>query len=114
MTIDSLAAEIKKTSSEEVVQRLGDLLLEWKEDDRTVEALTSDVERYIGYTWISTDELHNRVYYLWSQFRNDSILGIQGMTMNERLFTFGLISRFDAASTAGSREVLYAKLLARA
>ena len=112
MTLDSLASAILATSTEEPAQRLAKHLLEWKGDDTTVEDLNSGTEKFIGYTWFSTDEIHSQIYKLWSEFRNSSIQRISGMTMNERLFCFGLTSRFDSAQSENSRKVIYAKLLA--
>ena len=114
MTIDALADAIKASSSEELAQRLANLLLEWKQDDTSVEALRTTISWFIGHSWFSANEVHNHICELWSAFTISSIDGIQGMTMNERLYSFGLITRFDSATTDDARKVIYAKLLARA
>ena len=113
LNIDELAKSIQALSSEKVVQSLGDLLCAWKDDVSTVEELNSRVERYIGNIWIESGEIHNKIYGLWSTFRNEVILHIDGMTMNERLFCFGLFNRFDRAKTNQEKEQIYAKLQAR-
>ena len=113
MTLDELAATVTSTSPDPVVQRLASLLVLWKDDDTSVQALRNDVERYIGNTWIERTEVHKTVYALWSEFVNTAINSIGGMTMNERLFVFGLTSEFDSASTDEQRERIYAKLLAK-
>jgi hypothetical protein len=114
LTLDSLAAEIIAISPEEPAQRLAKYLMDWKSDDTSVEALNSGIEKVIGFTWFSTDEVHNQIYKLWATFRESSIQGISGMTMNERLWCFGLTTRFDSAKTENARKVIYDKLLARA
>jgi hypothetical protein len=113
MTLDELAATVASTSPDPVVQRLASLLVLWKDDDTSVQALRNDVERYIGNTWIELTEVHKTVYALWSEFVNTAINSIGGMTMDERLFFFDLASEFDLASTDEQRERIYAKLLAR-
>lgn len=112
MILDELASSIKSTSSDPVAVKVADLLSEWKQDDSNVEDLESWVERYLGNTWIASEEEHKRIHRLWSEFKKDVVQCIHGMTMNERLFCFGLTSRFDAARTEQERKAIYAKLLA--
>jgi hypothetical protein len=113
LSIDDLAAEIRATSLDPVVQRLADILLEWKTDNSTVEELRSLIEHFIGNTWISSNDVHSEVYHLWSAFRDEAILKIGGMTMNERLYWFGLLEQFDHAPSPEAKKPLYTKLLAR-
>jgi hypothetical protein len=82
----------------------------WREDDSTVEELLADVDRLLGHTWFRSNEDHARVALDIARLR-DTIAGIGGMTMNERLFTFDLLERWDRASEP-EREVLYGKVLA--
>ncbi len=110
MKLDELAQQIRRVSPEPVVQRLGDLLLDWKTGARTAEELRDDVERYIGNSWITGDKDHATVYGLWSAFRDEAVDGIGGMTMNERLSYFSLVERFDAASDDDEKLTVYAKL----
>jgi hypothetical protein len=110
--LDELAFSIKAASSDPVAVKLADLLSEWKHDDSNVEDLESWVESYFGNTWIASEEEHKNICRLWSEFKSETVRCIQGMTMNERLFCFGLMSRFDAARTEQERKAIYAKLLA--
>ncbi len=109
MDLDSLSQQIAATSDESVVQGLSKLLRDWKSDERNVEQLRESVERYIGNTWIEKTKDHEHIYRLWSAFRDNAILPIGGMTMNERLFTFGLLDAWDAASEE-SRVILRRKV----
>jgi len=52
------------------------------------------------------------MYALWSEFRDREVEKIGGMTMNERLFTFGLFERFDTFADEDARLIVYQKLLA--
>ena len=113
MTLDELADAIAGTSNEPAVQRLSTLILDWKNDDTTVQDLRSRVERFIGNTWVNRDEDHKSIYAAWSNFAASEISSIQGMTMNERLYAFCLVQRFDETSTSEHRSRLYVKLLAK-
>ena len=113
MNLDELARQIGEVSPEPVVQQLVALLLAWKSDRRTAEELRDMVERYIGNSWIQRDEDHARVFALWSAFRDGAISGIQGMTMNERLYYFSLFERFDASQNEEEKLAIYAKLHAQ-
>ena len=112
MDLDELVNAIRQTSSDAVALKLAALLSSWKDDERNVKELETTVERLIGNTWIDSKTEHERIYGLWSQFRNDAMLGIGGLTMNERLYLFSLLSRWDSAHTEEERKAIYAKLLA--
>jgi hypothetical protein len=102
-----------KVSSEKVVQDLSKLLVEWKENEETADQLQQSIERYLGNTWIEKDEIHSKIYRMWSSFRDEAIAGIRGMTMNERLYWFGLFNRFDASRNEIEKPSVYKKLHAK-
>jgi len=104
VTLDELVIAVAGTSHDPVVQQLASLLALWKDDDTTVETLVERVKRFNGNSWIERTEDHEAVYGLWSSFVANEIQSIGGMTMNERLFVFGLVRQFDAASTESQRE----------
>ncbi|MBR7747243.1 hypothetical protein KDM92_11670 [Undibacterium sp. BYS107W] len=112
MTIDETASAISRTSPDVIVQGLSRLLVEWKLSAANVNELQIQVERYIGNSWISDDSTHAAVDALWSAFCKTAIGCIGGMSINERLYHFGLLEMFDNASSSHAREVIYAKLLA--
>lgn len=112
MDLDALVAAISRTSSNPVVLKLVVLLSTWKDDERNAEELEVTVERFIGNTWIDSEIEHKKVYGLWSHFRDEAIHGIEGKTMNERLYLFGLLHRWGSAQTEEERKTIYAKLLA--
>ncbi len=112
MTLDELAVSIEKASRDKEVRALAELIKSWKADESTVSELSSLVERYIGQVWFKTDAIHQKIYSAWQSFKADAILNIGGMTMNERLYTFGLFGRFDAGSEH-EQSIVYAKLQAQ-
>ena len=109
MNLDELANHLHTGFSDPVVHRLGTVMLNWKMDTSTVEDLRERVDRYIGNSWIGREEDHQKVFTLWSSFRDGAIGGIGGMTMNERLYWFGLFDRFDG-SAKDERLTIYRKL----
>jgi len=110
MTLDELANELRAASDEKAVQDLAKYIDDWKCDDRNTEALERAVERFFGNAWISKEAEHSKSYRLWSSFRNDVIHGIGGMTMNERLYAFGLFERFDSCKSEAERFEVYGKV----
>lgn len=111
MNYDEYIEEAKKYSSDEVVSCLVSHLNNWKTDNTDVVVLANGIENFFGNSWISSEETHRHLYKLWSGFKNEAISGISGMTMNERLYYFGLFERFDNASEK-EQQVIYAKLCA--
>ena len=112
MNIDELAHAIRAVSNEKVVQLLADLLIEWKQNQDTAEDLRNTIERYIGNSWIEKHEDHSKIYQMWTFFRDEAILGIGGMAMNERLYWFSLIDEFDACPYQEAKLKIYKKLMA--
>lgn len=112
MTLGELEDIVRATSPEPAAQQLASLLRSWKDDDTTVEALREQVERFIGNAWIEREEHHNAICAAWSAFVGSTIASVKGMTMNERLYLFGLERRFEEAPDE-QKSMLYAKVLAR-
>tara|TARA_B110000114_G_C14733651_1_gene254291 strand:- start:164 stop:508 length:345 start_codon:yes stop_codon:yes gene_type:complete len=113
MNLDELTKNIRKVSKEEIVQKLADNIQEWKTDERNAVELRENVERFLGNTWIEKRTDFNKVYGMWTEFRNSAIDGISGMTMNERLYWFGLFDLFDNAKNDAEQEKFYGKLMAK-
>jgi aromatic ring hydroxylase len=113
MNLDALANEISKVSSEKVVRDLSRFFIEWKDNDESAEELKEEIEKYLGNTWIEENEDHEKIYRMWSVFRDEVISKIGGMTMNERLYAFGLFERFDACQGQEAKLSVYRKLHAK-
>ncbi|MSO92858.1 MAG: hypothetical protein EXQ86_05590 [Rhodospirillales bacterium] len=108
-----MAIAISGLDRDEAVQGLSSALTEWKADDTTVEALKGRIERYLGHAGIERQDTRQKVHELWSDFVDRNIDSIGGMTMNERLWSFGLFERFDLAASEEQKALLYKKLMAR-
>jgi hypothetical protein len=112
MNYDEYIKEVEKFSDDEVVVHLRKHLSEWKLDDCNVIELAASIERFFGNSWIESEETHNHLYGLWSKFKKEAIEGIGGMTMNERLYWFGLFERYESLQSETAKKVIYAKLCA--
>ena len=113
MNLDELIKNIRKVSKEEIIQKLADNIQKWKIDERNTVELRDNVERFLGNTWIEKRTDFDKVYGMWAEFRNSAIDGIGGMTMNERLYCFGLFDLFDIAKNDTEQEKYYKKLMAK-
>jgi hypothetical protein len=82
----------------------------WNEDNSSVADLISELDRILGGIWFSNNERHAIVALTLAKLR-DTVGALEGMTMNERLATFDLLSRWDRSSES-QREILYRKVLA--
>ncbi|AUC79942.1 hypothetical protein CW736_11465 [Nonlabens sp. MB-3u-79] len=113
MNIDELTNRIRKVSSEKNVQNLAELIQQWKTNDKNAIELKKNIERYFENELIDKKSDFEKVYGMWTDFRDSAIHGIGGMTMNERLYLFGLVNLFDNSKNILEREKFYKKLLAK-
>jgi hypothetical protein len=113
MNIDELTNKIRKVSSEKNVQTLAELIQQWKTNEKNAIELKENIEWYFENDWIDKKSDFQKVYGMWSDFRDSTIHGIGGMTMNERLYLFGLVDLFDNSKNVLEREKFYKKLLAK-
>jgi len=109
MNLAELATHLSGSFTDPVIHRLAAVLRAWKADTSTAQDLRETVERYLGNKWIARDDEHRKAYDAWSSFRDSAIGGIRGMTINERLYWFGLVDRFDA-SAGPQKLIIYRKL----
>jgi len=58
MTIDQLREKITSTTKDKLAKDLSHWIDEWKKDDRTVDQLTSMVEKFFGTVWFENEEDH--------------------------------------------------------
>jgi len=80
----------------------------WVIDDSTAERLLDDLNGILGNVWFSAPGVHAAVFQALEDFAKE-VRGIGGMTVNERLFTFGLLDAWDRA-TESTRKLFRSKL----
>ena len=76
-------------------KQLKGLVNNWKTDSSTIEELSNMIEKWHGNVWFSSDNSSNLFYKNWCKFKINAIDSINGMTLNERLYWFGLIEIWD-------------------
>jgi hypothetical protein len=81
----------------------------WSEDDSSVDDLVRELDRILGGVWFSNSERQAAVALTLAKVR-DTVGAVEGMTMNERLATFDLFSRWDDSSES-QRKILYRTVL---
>ncbi len=112
MNYDDFFNEVHKYDSDSDVAKLLGVLKGWKLNTENVVQLQSTIERFFGHSWIESEATHNHLYKLWSSFNTSAIGNIGGMTMNERLFWFGLFEQFDSCKSEAKKQLIYSKLSA--
>lgn len=113
MNLDEFVQSIGSISGEKALKELARQIEAWKKDDRDVTELETMVERFFGDTWLIGEEDHSIEREFWVAFRDDAIRRIGGMTMNERLYIFGLSERFDGSRSDEEQQIVYSKVLAK-
>jgi hypothetical protein len=71
MDIGELEQQIRAVSTDPAVQGLANQLAAWKDKPVSASELVA-IERYIGNIWIRSSQDHERVYALWSAFKERS------------------------------------------
>src|SRR6185369_1119305 len=93
-------ASLRGTSSSPEAASI-DLLLsrisDWQEYDTNVDVLVGDLDRLVLELGFSTHEARARAALSIARL-HDTVNAVAGVTMNERLFSFGLLDRWDRSS----------------
>ena len=97
MNLDSLVNSIAEI---ELREQLSHWVNEWKKDDKDVEFLSYMLGKWHGNVWFKDREDSDAFYKHLQDFRKDAIAGIGGLTLNERLYWFGLFEAWDVSDNA--------------
>jgi len=112
MTIDDLPSLIP-AEHQDLRADLVHWIAEWKRSTDDVERLSLLVEKWLGNVWINDANAFSALMQTWQSFKYTSIEGVGAQTMDERLFTFGLLESWNEAASE-ERQRLLAKVLANA
>jgi hypothetical protein len=112
MTLDDLVNSIP-VSEGNLRNELAHWVSEWKTKGDSLDRLSALIGKWHGNVWFKDANASNAFHRNWTQFKAKEIDCIDGMTMNERLFVFGLLDLWDNANEEG-RKVLRAKVKANA
>ncbi|MES2070050.1 MAG: hypothetical protein V4488_06860 [Pseudomonadota bacterium] len=90
MNLDELVQSIPD-SENALREELACLIVEWKRSAEPIEKLDYLVDKWHGNVWFQKIDDSNAFYRNWCKFKKEAISGINGMTVNERLYVFGLL-----------------------
>lgn len=110
MTLDDLYLTMPDHELE-LKNSLKKWILDWKVKDEGLDELVILVDRWHGNVWFKNEQDSNSFYRNWIKFKEEFIDLVAGMTMNERLYVFGLFPVWDGADENGKSEI-YKKLKA--
>ena len=112
MTFDELVLAI--SNSESLKQNMVNLefLIRWKTSSDDAFRLVEKMDRFIVEQKLDQNVLDELLGY-WHKFKNASIDAIHGMTVNERLYQFGLFAKFENCKNEMEENRIYAKLMAK-
>ncbi len=92
MNLDELVDSIPEC---EPKAQLSHWIEKWKSDDSDVETLSALIEKWHGNVWFGDRQAQNDFYERFQRFREEAIQSIVGMSINERLYRFGLMEHWD-------------------
>ena len=100
--------EIVKSIPDEDSKLRADLrhwIEDWKLNDGTIEELSNLVRKWHGNVWFKSQESSNEFYEQWKKFEIAAIEGLGGLTMNERLYWFGLFEAWDRTNEIDHKRI---------
>ena len=102
MNIDELANSI---SEEELKLNLVKWINGWKSDNNDINELYNMVSKWHGNVWFKSEKESNKFYENLQLFKAKAIDGLGGLTVNERLFFFGLFNDWENADKNGQNRI---------
>lgn len=102
MILDELVSSIPN-SEIELKNQLTSFVYDWKMNNSSIEDLVYLIEKWNGNVWFKSENKQNDFYKNWIKFKTQIIDSISGMTVNERLYCFGLFDIWDKSNSESKR-----------
>ena len=109
MNIDELVNSIP---DEKLRDDMTQIIRDWKEDEKDIEWLSQMFTKWHGNVWFGSNKESLDFLNQLKDFRVNAIEGLQGLTLNERLYWFGLFEHWDTGNESEHnriRQKLHAK-----
>ncbi len=104
MNIDDLVNSIPDEDSE-LRDNLRKWVEEWKQSEDSIEDLDQMVGKWHGNVWFKSEEELNKFHENWQNFKVNAIDSLGGLTVNERLYWFGLFDLWDQSDENGKKQI---------
>jgi hypothetical protein len=92
MNLDELVASVTEV---ELREGLLHWVSEWKNDESDIENLTFMMSKWHGNVWFKDTIESNGFHTRFEVFKKNAVDGIGSLTLNERLYWFGLFEQWD-------------------
>lgn len=110
MNLDELVNSVPENDLREKLSRW---VGEWKQDDKDIEELASLIGKWHGNVWFQETDASNKFHSEFQSFKRAAIENIGGLTLNERLYWFGLFEAWESGNET-TQNRLRSKLRANA
>lgn len=104
MILDELVQSIPDSESD-LRGQLTRWVDEWKRSEESVEQLSYMIGKWHGNVWFKNTQVSNYFWQKLCKFRAEAINGISGMTVNERLYVFGLMHLWESTDETGKLKI---------
>jgi len=95
MNLDELAKSISETKLKENLLRW---VNEWKNDEEDIDQLACMISKWQGKVWFEDSIESIQFHTQFQEFKAIAIDRIDGLTVNERLYLFGLFEQWDRSN----------------
>lgn len=102
MNIDELVNSIPEVGHR---ADLAHWVSEWKKDDTDIYRLYELIAKWHGNVWFDDQSAQNKFWSNLQAFKVDAVDGLDGMTVNERLYWFGLFEEWDSSDSKGQQQI---------
>lgn len=110
MNLDELVNSVPENDLRENLSRWVE---EWKQDGKDIGALASLIGKWHGNVWFQETDASNKFHTEFQNFKSAAIDSIGGLTLNERLYWFGLFEAWESGNET-TQNRLRSKLRANA
>ena len=102
MNIDELVNLIPE---EDLRSNLSHWVNEWKKDDTDIHRLYELIAQWHGNVWFQDQKSQAEFWSNLQGFKRNAIDSLGGMTVNERLYWFGLFEEWDSSNKKGQQRI---------